>query len=322
MPNTSRRAVLGAVAAAALARPALAQPWPARPIRIIVPFVVGGGPDMTARIMADALGRDLGQRVFVENVAGGGTVVGTTAAARSRPDGHTLLLASNSLALIPSLRRNLSYDTVRDFRAIGMVVRQPFAMAVNPAVATTLRELLDKARADPSAINYASSGAGTGNHLVTEQFLKMAGVRMVHVPYQGTGNAFADLVAGRVQVIITTASSLAGHFRSGQLRPLGVGEAQEIPQLPGVPPIATEVPGFNETSWNGLVVPAGVPPEIIARLNEAIAKALADPEVSGAFERNGAIPWTMSPEEFDRFIEAEIVKWREVIQLTGLQLEG
>jgi tripartite-type tricarboxylate transporter receptor subunit TctC len=316
-----RRTLLAAAALAGVALPARAQPWPSRPVRIIVPFVVGGGPDQTARTIADAIGREIGQRVFVENVAGGGTVVGTTAAARARPDGHTLLLASNSLALIPSLRRNLTYDTVRDFRAIGMVVRQPFALAVHPTVATTLDELLDKARADPGAINYASSGAGTGNHLVTEQFLKMAGVRMVHVPYQGTGGAFADLVAGRVQMIITTASSLAGHIRSGQLRALGVGETQEIPQLPGIPPIAASVPGFNETSWNGLVVPAGTPPEIVARLNEAIARALADPEVSGAFERNGAIPWTMGPEAFDRFIETEIVKWREVIQLTGLQLD-
>lgn len=324
-PAAPRRSVLAAALGGAMlggrARPAAAQAYPSRAVRIIVPFVVGGGPDITARVIAEALGRDLGQRFFADNVAGGGTLVGTTAAARARPDGHTLLLASNSLALIPSLRRNLPYDTLRDLRAVGMVVRQPIALAVHPSVATSLPELLAMARARPGQINYASSGAGTGNHLFTEQFLKLSGVRMEHVPYQGTGGAFADLLANRVQMIITTASSLFGYIQSGQLRALGVGETEEIAQLPGIPPIASAVPGFNETSWNGIVTPAGTPPEIIRRLNDALAKALSEPELRATFERNGAIPWTLTPERFDAFIAAEITKWREVIEMTGLQVE-
>lgn len=322
--GTGRRGFLAAAGAGAWlgsARDAAAQAYPSRAVRVIVPFVVGGGPDITARVIAEALSRDLGQRFFADNVAGGGTLVGTTAAARARPDGHTLLLASNSLALIPSLRRNLPYDTLRDLRAVGMVVRQPIALAVHPSVASSLPELLDLARAQPGRINYASSGAGTGNHLFTEQFLKMAGIRMEHVPYQGTGGAFADLLANRVQMIITTASSLFTYIQSGQLRGLGVGELEEIAQLPGIPPIATAVPGFNETSWNGLVVPAGTPPEIIQRLNQSIAKALAEPELRATIERNGAVPWAMAPEEFDAFIAREIAKWREVIEMTGLQVE-
>ncbi len=320
-----RRSVLAAIAAGgALAggiRPAAAQEYPSRSVRVIVPFVVGGGPDNTARVIADALGKDLGQRFFVDNVAGAGTLVGTTAAARARPDGHTLLLASNSLALIPSLRRNLPYDTVRDLRSVGMVVRQPIALAVHPSVASSLPELLALARARPGQINYASSGAGTGNHLFTEQFLKMAGIRMEHVPYQGTGGAFTDLLANRVQMIITTASSLFGYFQSGQLRGLGVGELEEIAQLPGIPPIASAVPGFNETSWNGIVVPTGTPPEIIARLNQSITKALGDADLRATFERNGAIPWSMTPDQCDAFIAGEITKWREVIEMTGLRVE-
>jgi tripartite-type tricarboxylate transporter receptor subunit TctC len=325
-PSLPRRSViataLGASAGALFgARSAAAQDYPNRSVRIVVPFVVGGGPDNTARVIAEALGRDLGQRFFADNVAGAGTLVGTTAAARARPDGHTLLLASNSLALIPSLRRNLPYDTVRDFRGVGMVVRQPIALAVHPSVANSLPELLALARERPGQINYASSGAGTGNHLFTEQFLKMAGVRMEHVPYQGTGGAFTDLLANRVQMIFTTASSLLTYFQSGQLRPLGVGETEEIAQLPGVPPIASAVPGFNETSWNGIVVPTGTPPEIIRRLNDSIAKALAEPEIRATFERSGALPWAMSPERFDAFIVSEIAKWREVIEMTGLRVE-
>lgn len=273
-----------------------------------MPFAVGGGPDNTARVIAD-------------NVPGAGTLVGTTAAARARSDGHTLLLASNSLALISSLCRNLPYDTVRDFRCVGMVVRQPIALAVHPSVAGSLPELLALARERPGQIDYASSGAGTGNHLFTEQFLEMAGVRMEHVPYQGTGGAFTDLIANRVQMIITTASSLLTYFRSGQLRALGVGETEEIAQLPGIPPIASAVPGYNETSWNGIAVPVGTPPEIIRRLNNSIAKALAQPEIKATFERSGAIPWAISPERFDVFIVSEIAKWREVIEITGLRVE-
>ena len=176
------------------------------------------------------------------------------------------------------------------------------------------------ARARPGQINYASSGAGTGNHLVTEQFLKMAGVRMEHVPYQGTGQALTDLVAGRVHVIITTASSLYTYIVNGQLRALGVGELEEIPQLPGVPPIASAVPGFNETSWNGLVAPSGTPDEVIEKLNQGIARGLGEPEVRTAFERAGAIPKTSTPGEFDTYIRSEIVKWREVIQSVGLEV--
>jgi len=299
---------------------AQAAAYPERPIRIIVPFVAGGGPDMTARVIAEALGQELPQPCFVENIPGGGTIVGTTNAARSKPDGYTLLLASNSLAIAPSLQRNLPYDTLKDFRGVSMVVRQPFALAVHPSVAKTLPELLDKARKNPGRLNYASSGAGTGNHLVTEQFLKMAGIKMEHIPYQGTGNAVTDLLAGRVDMLITTASSLYGYFKSGELRPLGVGEPEPIPQLPEVPPIASAVPGFNETSWNGIVAPAGTPQEVIPRLNDAVARCLAKPEVRTLFERNGAIPKTSTPAEFDRYIESEIGKWREVVEMTGLKI--
>lgn len=319
-----RLAVAGTLAVAgALALPAWGQAdYPNRPVRIVVPFVAGGGPDLTARIIAEALTGELGQPFIVENMAGGGTVIGTAAAAAAEPDGYTLLLGSNSLALAPSLRSDLPFDAVADLRGVSMVVRQPFALAVYPGFAAqSLEELLEMARAEPGSILYASSGAGTGNHLVTEQFQMMAGIELTHVPYQGTGAALVDLIAGRVDMIITTAAPLYQYFEAGTLRPLAVGDLEELPPLPGVPPIATAVEGFDETSWNGIFAPNGTPPEIIARLNQAIGNAMERAEVREAFERTGAVPYVNSPAEFDAFLANEITKWRVVIEATGLEVE-
>jgi tripartite-type tricarboxylate transporter receptor subunit TctC len=233
------------------------------------------------------------------------------------------MLGSNTLALNPSLRKNMPYDTMKDLTPVALIARQPFVLVVRPDLPVkTLQELLDLAKKKPGELNYASSGIGTGNHLVTEQFLKMSGVKIQHVPYQGTGRVFNDLLGGRVDMIITTALSLFPYIESGQLRPLGVGDLKRLPQLPDVPTISEAgVPGFNETSWGGILVTGGTPPEIVAKLNAALAKVMVDPEVVNALSKAGAEATISTPEEFRDYIKSEIAKWAEVIKFTGLKAQ-
>ena len=313
-----------AVAAAGvllLANGAMAE-YPDRPIQFIVPFAPGGATERVARIVADRLRDEMGQPVLVVNHAGGGTVIGTSIVARARPDGHTLLLGSNSLVLAPLLRPEHA-EMFKEFTPVGYIARQPFVLVVHPSVpANTLQDLLNLAKAKPGAINFATAGAGTGNHLATEQFIMMSKAKITHIPYQGTGPSMVDLLAGRVQMTITAVSIVLPNIQAGKLRPLGVGDLQRVPELPNVPPISeVGVPGYESSSWNGMLVRSGTPRDIVMKLNTVLNKGLNDPVVRKALVATGAIAEASTPEEFGVFIAKQYELWKQVISSAGLKAE-
>jgi len=303
--------------------PARAEDYPSRPLQMIVPFAPGGSTDLAARIIAQKLGELLGRVVVVENKAGGGTVVGTRTVAKAEPDGYTLLYGSNTLALNPTLRHNLPYDTLRDLQPIGMVARQPFVLVVNPALPVkSVQELVDYAKARPGAVNFGSAGIGTGNHLVQELFAILSGTQLQHVPYPGDGPMVTDLLAGRVQMTISTIPSLMTYIQSGGLRALGVGDADPLPQLPDVPPISKAgVPGYVATGWNALLAPGGTPSAVVERLTTALRQALADPKVSEALNKSGAVPAYEGPQQMTAYLNDEIKRWGEVIKARHIELD-
>jgi tripartite-type tricarboxylate transporter receptor subunit TctC len=303
--------------------PASAQDYPSSPVRMVVPFAPGGSTDIAARIVARKMGELLGRPVVVENKPGGGTAIGMGIVALAEPDGHTLLYGTNTLATNPALRRDLRYDTAKDLRPVGMAARQPFVLVVHPSVpADTVRQLVGHAKARPGAISFGSAGTGTGNHLALELFSILTGAEIQHVPYQGDGPMVTDLVAGRVQMTISTVASLLPQVRSGRLRALGVGGAEPLPQLPGVLPISEGgVPGYEASGWNAVLVPAGTRPGIVARLGEALGTALADPEVVEALSRSGAVPAYQPPEEMRAYLQSEIGRWGEVISARNIRLD-
>ncbi len=296
--------------------------YPERPIQFIVPFAPGGATERVARIVADKMREELGQPVLVVNHAGGGTVIGTGMVARARPDGYTLLLGSNSLVLVPLLRPEQA-EMFRDFAPVGYMARQPFVLVVHPSVAAnTLQDLLNIAKAKPGEINFATAGAGTGNHLATEQFIMMSGAKITHIPYQGTGPAMVDLLAGRVQMTITAVSIVLPNIQAGKLRALGVGDLQRVPDLPNVPTISEAgVPGYDSTSWNGMLVRSGTPRDIVVRLNAVLNKGLNDPAVRKAMVATGAIAEASTPEEFGAFIARQQELWKKVIASAGIKAE-
>ncbi len=311
------------IAGLLLAASSHAQSYPNRPIRLIVPFAVGGSTDLAARVVGDRLGRALGQTVIVENIPGGGTMVGTTKVIREKPDGYTLLFASNSLASNPTLRNDLPYDTVKDFQAVGMVARQPFVFAIHPSVpAATVEEFIAYAKAHPGKVNFGASGVGTGNHLVQELFSILTGTELRLIPYKGDGPMVIDLIAGRIQMTITTVSSVLPYIESGALKALGVGDAEPLAQLPNVPPISKAgVPAFVATAWNAIFVRSGTPKEIVLRLNQALKETLDDPAVGVALSKSGTLAGYKSPEEMESYLQSEIERWGDVIRSRNIHLQ-
>lgn len=301
--------------------PASGQEWPARTLQIVVPFPPGGSPDTTGRLLAERLPRLVGQSVVVINRPGGGGVLGAQTVASAKPDGHTLLIGALALALSPSLRKDMPYDTAKDLEPVALVARQPGVLAIHPGVpANTLKDLMELARAKPGVLNYASSGEGTGNHLVTELLLSRAGASMQHIPYQGGGSIYGDVLTGRVQVIINTAVSSIQLVQSGQLRALGVLNTKRLTQLPDVPTFAEAgFPGFDEYTINGVLTTGGTPAGIVTRLNGAIGKAMADPSMQAALAKIGAEVAMSSPREYRTILENETAKWAKVIKAIGLQ---
>lgn len=297
--------------------------YPVRPIRIIVPFGPGGATDLVARELGKKLADLLHQNVIVENHGGGDIIVGTSLVAQARPDGYTLLLASNTFALNPTLRPNLPYDTQKDFTPVTICATHPFVLVVHPSVqAKTLKELIALPKANPGKLNFATAGVGTGNDLATELFLIKAGIKMTQVPYQSTGGSIPDLLSGRVQMEIGPVSLMASYIRTGALRALGVGGQQRVSILPDVPTIAEAgVPGYAAEEWNGFVVRSGTPASIVDELNTALGTVVKDPDVVGAFAAAGAYPMHMTPQQAKAFIDGEIVKWRELIAKAGIKLK-
>ena len=322
-----RRALLGsmmAAGAAGLPRAAQAQApaWPTRPVRIVVPFTPAGPVDTIARLVAPKLEAAWGQTVLIENRAGAGGNVGAQAVARSAPDGHTLLLCASSLAINPGIYRNMPFDTARDLVACVRLTAAPFVLVVHPSIpARSLPEFIAWLKASPGAANYASAGSGTGNHLGAELFKQMAGVEMVHVPFPGAAPATTALLAGQTPIMVNNMVSALPHLPDGRLFALGVTTLQRSPALPEVPAIAEVLPGYEVSAWYGLLAPAGTPAPVIAAIHRGGEAAIMAPDVRERITAQGMEAAPQNPEEFGRFVAAELVKWARVAQLAKAQVD-
>lgn len=297
--------------------------WPARPLRLILPFPPGGGTDILGRLIAERLTANLGQPVVTENRGGAGGNVGAEAAAKSAPDGYTIVLVAPSLAISPSLYSKLNYDPVRDFAPVSLVATVPNVMITNPAVpAGTLAEFIRLAKTKPGEMNFGSGGSGTSNHLAGELFNIVAGVKLVHVPYKGVNLAMNDVLSGRIQLVVIGIPAAAPHIKAGKLRGLALIAPQRSPVLPDVPTVAEAgLPKFEVTTWYGILAPAGTPKAIVMRLNAELAKVMHAPELKERFDALATDPVTSTPEEFAALIKREIVKWGEVVREAGLKAD-
>jgi tripartite-type tricarboxylate transporter receptor subunit TctC len=316
--------LLGTLALGSAAPAVPAQGYPAKAVRLIVPFPAGGGSDIVGRIMAQRLTSQLKQQVFVDNRAGAGGSIGTEAGARSAPDGYTMVLASTSeIAVNPSLYTKLAYDTVRDLAAVAMVASTPIVVIVHPSMPLkTVKDLVSLARQRPGDLNVASAGNGTFTHLSGELFRSMANITWTHVPYKGAPAALTDLVSGQVQVMFSSLPAAVGLINSGRLKALAVSTVNRSETLAKVPTvIESGVPGYEVVYWYGMFVPAATPKEIVARLHNEIAQALHAPEVIESLGKQGATPGTMSQTQFADFVKSEVVKWGKVVKAAGAKVD-
>lgn len=321
--KTRLLAVALAIACAASAS-ALAQGYPAKPVRLIVPFPAGGGSDIVGRIVAGKLTEQMKQQVFVDNRGGAGGSIGTEAAVRSAPDGYTLVLASTSeIAVNPAIYTKLTYDTVRDLAPIALIASTPVVAVVHPSLPVrSVRDLIALAKARPGDINMASAGNGTFTHLSGELFKSLTGTDMRHVPYKGAPTALFDLVAGQVQIMFSSLPAAVGLINAGRIRAIAVSTAKRAENLPEVPTvIESGVPAYDVTYWYGTFVPAETPKEILAQLYNEISRALRAPEVAASLGRQGATPGTLSQPQFADFAKAEHARWGKVARATGVKLD-
>jgi tripartite-type tricarboxylate transporter receptor subunit TctC len=295
--------------------------YPDRPIRFIVSSGAGGAPDFNARVLSAELGRQMGQPFVVDNRPGAGSTLGTTMMARAAPDGYTIGYGTiGPIAIQRSLQRNLPYDADRDLKPVVLVTLTPNMLAVAPSLpASSVKELIDYARANPGKLFFASTGTGASQHLTGELFKFMAAIQIEHVPFKQATPALADLTAGRVHLMFENINSVAPHVRSGRLRGLGVTTSKRVAAFPEMPVIAETVPGFESVSWGGIVVPAGVPPMIVARLNKEVNTALAAPHVKEKFASFGVELSGGTPEVFAAQIRKDAAKWADVIKRAGIK---
>src|SRR5690349_7489040 len=298
---------------------AAAQDYPTRPVKIIVPFAAGGPADVYARVLAQRLQEDLGQPFVVEDRPGGGSVVGTDVAAKSAPDGYTLLAMSNTHTTNESLLPNKPFALMRDFVAVTPINSSDLVMVVHPSVpAKNLQEFIALAKGKPGALNYASSGPGTPYHMAGELFKAMSGTDIVHVPHKGSGEARNSVLGGHVQMMFDAVPTMAPNVEAGQVRALGATGLTRSSVLPDVPTVAEAgVPGYEATIWLGLMAPHGTPRPILEKLNGAVNEIINAAEVRDAWAKQGAVPMGMSIEEFDKFLRADIQKWAKVVKLSG-----
>jgi tripartite-type tricarboxylate transporter receptor subunit TctC len=303
---------------------AFAQGYPAKPVRMIVPYPPGGGNDTLGRLFAAKLSDRMGQQFVVENRPGAGAMIGTEAAAKSAPDGYTILLSSIAThALSPNLYSRVPYDPVKDFAPITLLGIAP-TMLVVPAElpARNLQEFIAAAKAKPGALAYASGGNGTPPHINAEVFKSVAGVDLLHVAYKGGGPALVDLMAGRVQAMLDTAASAMPHVRSGKLRALALSAPRRSPELPDLPTFAEAgLPQYDTNAWYSMHAPAGTPPEIVRRLNAELVAILKDPDILARFKQLATDPVGNSPEEFAAFVRVELDKYARVIRAAGIKLD-
>jgi len=310
-----------ALAAVGIGGPAAA--YPTKPVRMVIAFPPGGPSDILSRLVGGQLAAALGQPFVFDNRPGAGGNIAGDIVAKSVPDGHTLMIANNSvLAANASLYKKMDVDPANDLVPVVWVALQPNILVVHPSVpVTTVKEFIVYAKSKPGELNYASSGSGAAAHLAAELFKSMTGVKMEHIPFKGAGPALTDTIAGRCQLIFATALSVQPHIQSKRLRPLGVTTAQRVPSLPDLPAIAESVPGFEATTWHGMVVAKGTSRAIVDRLNAEVNKVLSNPEIRNRLTSQGAEVQGGTPEKFAAHIKAEIPKWAKVIKEAGARVD-
>jgi tripartite-type tricarboxylate transporter receptor subunit TctC len=322
MPGIARRSLLtGSLAAAAA--PAYAQAWPAKPVRIVVPFGPGGPADVYARVLGQELGDVLKQQFVIENKPGAGAVVGTDIVAKAAPDGYTLLMMSNTHTTNETLLATRPYSLMRDLAPVSPVNSSDLVIVVNPQVkARTLQEFIALAKAEPGKLAYASSGPGTPYHMAGELFKAMSGTDILHVPHRNSGDARNAVLGGHVQMMIDAVTAMKGNIEAGQVRALATTGSKRSAVMPDVP-TADEagVPGYEATIWLGVMAPAGTPKDIVERLNTEIGKIIAKPAIRDAWARQGAVPMTMTPGQFETYLKGDIDKWARVIRQAGIKVQ-
>ncbi len=311
------------LALAAFSSVAVGQAYPSKPIRFVAAFPAGGPSDMVTRAIGKRMAEILGQPVIVENRAGAAGNIGAEFVARSAPDGYTLLLGGSFVTIAPSLYRKLPFDPVKDFAPVGLIVTNQYLLVVHPSVpATTVNELIRLAKGRPGKMNYASAGIGSPPHLSAELFKTMAGLEIVHVPYKGASPALVDLIGGQVDLYFGGISGALPHAKAGKLRALAVTGGKRSSQLPEVPTVAeAALPGYEISTWFGLVAPAGTPREVVARLNSVITTIVNEAETKSYLIGQGVEPLANTPEQFAAFIRDEISKFARIVQAAGIKPE-
>jgi tripartite-type tricarboxylate transporter receptor subunit TctC len=310
--------------AAAFAGTAAAQSYPARPVRLIIPFSPGGAADVPGRILGDRLTKVLGQQVVIENRPGAGSTIGAEAAAKSAPDGYTLFMISNTHFVSAGLYKKLNYDSLNDFTPITQITAAPNILVIHPSLpAKNVKELIALAKSRPGQINYASSGNGSTQHLTGALFCKMAGIDMTHIPYRGSGPVTADLIGGQVQVGFPGIAGMLPHIKAGKLRALGISSAKRSPELPDVPTIAEAgVKGYEMVAWFGIAAPKGLPREIQTRVHGDLLKVLKTSDMQKSMRDVGQeVAYQEKPEQFHEFMKVEAAKWAKVVHESGAKVE-
>ena len=322
LASPRRAALLAAVAFASCT--AFAQSYPSRPIKLIVPFPAGGGTDAVAREVANKVATQQGWTVIVDNRPGSGGNLGVDAAAKATPDGYTIVLGQTSnLAINPTLYSKLPYNPVKDLAPIGLIASSPLVLVVaSDSPYKTLADLIAAAKARPDAINYASSGSGTVAHLAVEQFQKLAGIKLTHVPYKGAAQGATDLIGGQIQLYMSSIPTLIGHIRNGKMRALAVTSEKRVNDLPSVPTVGESgYKGFEAVTWFGLAGPAAMPKDAVTKLNGAFNKALQDAEVKKKLEGQGVDVLGGTPEQFGKLIQDDIGRWGKAVKESGAKVD-
>jgi tripartite-type tricarboxylate transporter receptor subunit TctC len=300
-----------------------AQDYPAKPVRIIVPFAAGGPADVYARVIGQQLTEALKQSFVVENRPGAGSIIGTDAVAKAAPDGYTLLMMSNTHTTNESLIPNKPFQLMRDFVAVAPINYSDLVMVIHPSVgANSLSEFIALAKSKPGALNYASSGPGTPYHMAGELFKAMSGADIVHVPYKGSSGARTDIIGGQVQMMFDAITTMTSNVQAGQVKALGTTGLKRSSVLPNVPTVAEGgVPGYEATIWLGIMAPAGTPKPIVEKLNVEISKAVSRADLKETWAKQGAEPMVMSPDEFDAYLRKDVEKWAHVVKVSGAKVE-
>jgi tripartite-type tricarboxylate transporter receptor subunit TctC len=301
---------------------AAAQTWPAKPVRVVIPYSAGGGADTVSRILFAKVAEDLGQAFVIENHAGGGGTIGPAVVAKAPADGYTILYHATAHSINPALVANLPYDTQNDFVPVFLAAQVPNLLVVYPPVpAKTVSDVIALAKSSPGGLDWASSGNGSVQHLALELFRAMAGVKLNHVPYKGGGPALNDMVGGHIKFFFSNASSSTPFVKSGQVRALAHTGRGRLAAFPELPPVSDSVPGFEAYEWNGVFVPAGTPAPVVRRLNAALNDALREPKIAERLAALSVQAQPNSPAEFAAFFKSELDKWGRVIREANIQLE-